>query len=64
MVSAHFTERVLKDPNTNIIPARPKCMGFHPRAIFLSEATVITVMTIRYVRLWDLINSISTPNSP
>ena len=51
MVSAHFTERVLKDPNTNIIPARPKCMGFHPRAIFLSEATVITVMTMRYVRL-------------
>ena len=28
IVSAHLTERVLKDPKISIIPARPKCTGF------------------------------------
>ena len=32
MVSAHFTERVLKDPKTNIMPARPKWIGFQAMA--------------------------------
>ena len=36
IVSAHLTERVLKDPNTSIIPANAKCIGFHPRAIAIS----------------------------
>ena len=42
MVSAHFTERVLKDPKSNIIPARPKCIGFQAMARkFLSNKSEI-----------------------
>ena len=37
IVSAHLTDRVLKLPNTSIIPARPKCIGFHPNAMLIAN---------------------------
>ena len=34
IVSAHFTDNVLKEPNISIIPANPKWIGFQPIADF------------------------------
>ena len=34
IVSAHFTDNVLKEPNISIMPANPKWIGFQPIAAF------------------------------